>query len=141
MITLASMMKGSAGQFEVVEDRHEVGTCQYYTDQWVSSWIMWLKGVLFGIAITLVWVFIIWCCCRVGFVSIGGCRSEQMPAKKIEITPKDDVIAAPVVPVKKKNRWVRDVMTMSQTTYVKAKRHNPVHDYNGDVFAGQAYAI
>eukprot|EP00959_Pyramimonas_sp_CCMP1952_P068548 1430650-Pyramimonas_sp.AAC.1 len=39
---------------------------------------------------------------------------------------------------------VRDAMTMSQTTYVRGfapgpRRHNPVHNFEGDVFCRRPY--
>ena len=45
------------------------------------------------------------------------------------------------VQTKAEGKVVRDVSTMSQTTYLKSMRHTPVNNFTGDLWSGTPYYI
>ena len=71
------------------------------------------------------------------------CRTTTTPTE----TPTTIVPATrEIVPARNprpitKFKMVRDVNTMSQTTYVTRKRHDAVNGYQGDVFTGTPYIL
>ena len=143
MVTLASMATRSSGQEYAVSSSG--GVCSYSdmsAHLWVDAWVSWFRGVMFGIMLA---VFIMIIC---GIVY--KCRTTTTPtetATTIVPAPREIVPATrEIVPAGNprpitKFKMVRDVNTMSQTTYVTRKRHDAVNGYQGDAFTGTPYIL
>ena len=136
MLTMASLSKRAAGyehgpKYEISRAESTLDTFEY-SAEWVFSWMMWLRGAVCGVAFTLVLLLAIW-----AFMKFKGVLTITWDEEIF--VPVGTEIAPAKTKAGPKGKKVRDVMTMSQTTYVKSHRHLAVNNYEGDVFTGTPY--
>ncbi|CAK0818246.1 unnamed protein product [Prorocentrum cordatum] len=150
-------------------DRHSqdltiVQSCS--REGYAVSWLYYLQGVAFGIMLTLVCMMVYVVMQKMLSLQSGTPEADRQmetmmvrPAMQRKTQQVDypmqfktQQVDCPMdIKIKPKHGkdvghmiQVRDVMTMSQTTYVRGfapgpRRHKPVHNFEGYVFCGQPY--
>ena len=103
----------------------------------VGEWATYLKGIIAGVIMCTASIL----CYRIYKWFIKA-DDDLDPLLIDEV---DDYRTAIRLVRRRRNqedsKEVRDVCTMSQTSYVKNRRHDSVNNYHGDVFTGTPYTL